>query len=953
MNRLTPHLICLTTALLFACSPKGGDSSPVSEPGMDLGLAETTDTVDAVAIDPDVVSVETVDGAPPAPGDAEVAQDAANPDDCLSNEAFFETQLWGPIFSISCVGCHNPAGLAKNTDMVFELADTPEAQAHNYDVAEAIALATYQGVPLLLLKPSNEHPDGHAGGKIAPAGSTTFATLETWVNRVQSDDPCEEGDAQGESCEAIVPGPPMLRLLNRAEYDRTIEDLFGFPSTWGSGLTPENVLHGFDNQAEALAVPALLAEQLRDAAEAIAGQAVADLESLLPCDPVADGEEECRDAFVSAVGKRAFRRPLTGTELARYGELHTLSAADDEFLGGVEAVVTALLQSPHFLYRRELGVAQEDGTYTLTPYEVASFLSYFLWGSMPDSELFERADDGTLPEAAVLSAQVDRLLADPKSEHSIERFALQWLGVDRLVNVPKDGLTYPEFGEAEREAMTHQSLARFQKVLGDEDGTFGDLLLGQEVIIDSSLADFYGLPEPATSPDGSGFGPVDTSATPYGGLLTDGGVLAIHAFSNGSSPIHRGKFVREQLFCQELPPPPPGIVAEPPAMDPNATTRERFSAHAQFDECAGCHRLMDPIGFALEHFDGVGRYRPDENGLAIDASGEILGTATTDGTFDGPDELAVLLSESAETRRCFAQQWLRYGYGMEVSAGMKCLLDDVAGTFADEGHRIRALLRALANSVHATTRADAVVLDLEPEPPAPTDPGDVADGGGDGDAGDAGSTADADAGGGDIGPTPENLTVEVTEESSWGGGHCDKVTVTNDGQSGVSWAVVLDVDGVITQAWETNYTTGDGAWVTFKGATWNHTLAPGESTSFGYCADTTIPGVMEPDAGQGEEDGESGDGGAGGDGGASPEVLDISVVAYTDWGTGYCANGSVTNDGEASTTWGFTWPVEGEIYNIWEATATTMGDQVYFTGVASNATLAPGATASFGFCANL
>jgi len=167
------------------------------------------------------------------------------------------------------------------------------------------------------------------------------------------------------------------------------------------------------------------------------------------------------------------------------------------------------------------------------------------------------------------------------------------------------------------------------------------------------------------------------------------------------------------------------------------------------------------------------------------------------------------------------------------------------------------------------------------------------------------------------------------------------VTVTNDGPSGVAWAVALDVGGVITQAWETNYTTGDAGWVTFKGAAWNHTLASGESTSFGYCADTTIPDVTDPD------------GADGGSAGTSPDDLNISIEAYTDWGTGYCANGSVTNDGAAATTWGFTWPVEGEIYNIWEATATPMGDQVYFTGVASNATLAPGATASFGFCANL
>ncbi len=933
MRRLSLPLAVLAAALLVACSPKESVSSPTLTPEPDV-----TPTLDALTVEVDGGQEDISDGGGAEVSDVAALQDTtdvADAEECLSNEAFFEAKIWGPIFSIGCVGCHNPAGLAKSTDMVFELGDTPGALAHNFAVAEAIALETYQGVPLLLLKPSNQHPDGHAGGEIAPAGSTTFATLEAWVKRVQSTDPCADEQANADVCESIAPGPPMLRLLNRAEYDRTIADLFGFPSSWGAGLTPENVLHGFDNQAEALTVPALLAEQLRDSAEAIATQAMGDLDTLLPCDPEADGEEACRDAFITAFGKRAFRRPMTALEVERYGELHSLTALDDGFSGGVEAVVAAVLQSPHFLYRRELGVAQEDGTYALTPYEVASFLSYFLWGTMPDAELFDRADDGTLTEDAVLAAQADRLLADPRSEHSVERFASQWLGIDRLMNIPKDEVSYPEFGEDERAGMIHQSMARFQKVVGDEEGTFADLLLGQEVIIDSNLAEFYGLPSPETSSDASGFGQVDTSATPYGGLLTDGGLLTSHAFANGSSPIHRGKFVREQLFCQELPPPPPGIVAEPPAMDPNATTRERFSAHAEFDECAGCHRLIDPIGFALEHFDGVGRYREDENGLTIDASGEIIGTATSDATFDGPEELALLLSESEETKRCFAQQWLRYGYGMEVSASMKCLLDDVAETFASEGHQIRALLRALAISPHATMRADPVVLELEPEVPGDLESGDVADGGSTDT--DAQSSDDADSGS-DVGPVPQELSVDVTQESSWGAGHCDKVTVTNDGAVGVSWSVELDVGGVITQAWETTYILGEETWVTFKGAAWNQTLAPGESTSFGYCADTTIPTVVDP---------------GGGEGGASPDDLSVNIEIYTEWGTGYCANGSVTNDGEAATTWGFSWPVEGEIYNIWEATATPMGDQVYFTGVASNASLAPGATASFGFCANL
>ena len=688
------------------------------------------------------------------------------------------------------------------------------------------------------------------------------------------------------------------------------------------------MLNGFDNQAEVLVVPSLLAEQVRDAGEAIAAQAMASSSALLDC----EAGEACRDAFIADFGKRAFRRPLTEVEVSRYVALHEATALDDGFLGGVELVITAMLQSPSFLYRRELGVAAGDGTYVLTAYEVASFLSYFLWGTMPDAALFGRADDGTLTDPEVLAAEVDRLLDDPRSAFSVERFARQWLDIERLPSVPKDQLTYPDFGAVEREAMTWQALSLVRGVVGSEEGTLTDLLTGQTVYVDEAMAAYYGLPAPEGPLDAAGFGAVDTSESPYGGVLTEGGILATHAFSNGSSPIHRGKFVREQLLCQELPLPPPGLVAEPPAMDPTATTRERFSAHSELEECAGCHRLMDPIGFAFEHFDGVGQHREDENGLPIDTSGEIVGTGYTNGTFEGTDELAGLLAGSPEVDRCFAQQWARYAYGMEVSATMSCMLDAIAGDFADSGRRVRALLRAVATSVHATTRTDAVIEVLEPEPPPTVTPPDL--------TADAGAESDAGTSTPDAGPVPDPMvSVVVDPQSEWGGGYCDTVTVTNDGQVATTWSITLDVAGVLTQVWEAQYTPlGDGQ-VAFHGAAWNHTLDPGAGTSFGYCADVTLAEVAAP-------------GGEPGGGGPSSEGLEVAVEIYTDWGPGYCANGSVTNVGDATTTWGFTWPVEGEIYTLWEANATTMGDEVTFTGVASNATLAPGATTTFGFCAN-
>jgi hypothetical protein len=957
MRRL--RLLGVALALAACGSDEVGPSDTVSavdgadasdQPGSDVtgGGSDTTgvnsDALDAPAEDTTSgpVTADTTQGLTDGGGgtaDAALSDGGGAPpeppegSDCLPNDAFFETALWAPIFSITCVGCHNPSGLAQASELVFDISDTPEGLAFNMAVAEQIALKTLQGVPVLLLKPSNQHPQGHAGGEVVSVGSPQYAALQSWVTRVNSDeDPCLDAEGSPEVCETTSPGPPMLRLMNRAEYDRTIEALFGFPSTWGAAFTPENVLNGFDNQAEVLVVPPLLAEQLRDAAEAIAAQALTEPQALLPCDP-SQGDATCRDAFITGFGARVFRRPLTEPEVNRYTALFDLTADEEGFSGAVELVITALLQSPSFLYRHELGVAQADGSYTLTPHEVASFLSYFLWGAMPDAELFARADDGTLTTPEVLAGEVDRLLADDRSAFSIERFTRQWLDIERLPSVPKDQLTYPEFTGVERESMGHQAVTLVHEVIGDEAGTLSQLLTGQEVYVDDPLAAFYGLPAPEGPLDDWGFGPVDATETPYGGLLADGGLLTTHAFSNGSSPIHRGKFVREQLLCQHLPLPPPGIVAEPPGMDPNATTRERFTAHSEMEECAGCHRLIDPIGFAFEHFDGVGRYRAEENGLPIDVSGEIVGTAYTNGTFEGTDELAELLAESPDVQRCFTQQWLRYAYGMEVSASMSCMLDALSEGFAEDGQRVRGLLRAVATSVHATTRMDAPIVVLEPEPPVVVE----ADAGGTSD--DASGAPDAQVEP-DAGPEPDPmLSVVVTHDSQWGAGFCDSVTVTNEGATSTTWSVSLEVGGVVTQVWEATYAVAGGGAVVFQGATWNHTLEPGASTSFGFCADVTISEVTEP----GDEPGP---------GGPTSEGLDFSVEIYTDWGGGYCANGAVANVGDAPTSWGFFWPADGEIYTVWEANAMAMGDEIYFTGVASNATLAAGESTTFGFCAN-
>ena len=255
---------------------------------------------------------------------------------------------------------------------------------------------------------------------------------------------------------------------------------------------------------------------------------------------------------------------------------------------GMALMIGGLLESPAFLYRSEIGAAAPAGTNPLTSYESARARAYFLWAAPPDDELWQAAAADQLRDAAVIATHARRMLASPRARASLDRFAGQWLDVERLATVAKDPMTYPELTPAVRAAMAEELYQRVASVV-QGGGTLPALLTGTTTFVDGPLAQFYGLPAPGTV-DGHGFGAVDAAGR--GGLLTSGAVLAVHARANSSSPIHRGKLVRERLLCQALPPPPPGVNAQPPALDPTLTTRERYAAHSQLITCSGCHALQ-------------------------------------------------------------------------------------------------------------------------------------------------------------------------------------------------------------------------------------------------------------------------------------------------------------------------------------------------------------------------
>ncbi len=526
-------------------------------------------------------------------------------------------------------------------------------------------------------------------------------------------DPPPTDEQPVERCEGpIEPGPAPLRRLTRVEYDNTVFQLLGDNTRPARAFPPDEEAGGFDNQAAALSVSPVLAEGHLTAAEELAARYV---ERRMPefggCAGSADAIDRnaCAAdarAFIQSFGLRAFRRPLTADEVRLHERLFaegvTLGDGPYDAAAGFTLVIEAMLQSPHFLYRVEFGdgVEVEDGVVGLTAYEMASRLSYLLWNTMPDQVLLDAAAAGALTDPSEIERQAARLAVAPRARAAVRDFHRQWLGLDEIGHIAslgKDTRVYPEYDEAVLPLLQEEAEAFIEHVVFDGAGTMEALFTAPYSMMNADLAAFYGLDQsglPARE-----FGPVELDESRYAGFLTQAGLLAHHAKPDGSSPVHRGLFVRERLLCQ-IPPPPPDIVPEAPLVDDTLTTRQQYAQHEADPLCAGCHRLMDDIGFGFEQFDGLGRYRETQNGQPIDATGVFNETIDIDGPFDGVVEMAHRLAESEQVRDCVVRQWFRYGHGRAETSADTCTMDTLSADFEASGRDIQSLLIAL-------TRTDA------------------------------------------------------------------------------------------------------------------------------------------------------------------------------------------------------------------------------------------------------
>jgi hypothetical protein len=453
------------------------------------------------------------------------------------------------------------------------------------------------------------------------------------------------------------PSAPVLRRLTAAQLENSIVDLFGADILLTRSIEPDLPSRGLIALGSSeTTISSWGVEQYEALAFDVAEQAMASpaLRAQLGAEEHQGlVDREAIGRFASQLAKRAWRRPATDEELAALVSTGTTAAAAlGDYHQGLELVIAAILQSPSFLFRVELG---NNGD--LDAYELATRLSYFLWNSTPDDELLAAADGGALLTEEGLRDQAERLLASPRARVGLRAFFSDVYVLQDLDHLDKDPDLFPHFNSDLGALAREETLRNLEALVFDEQGDFRDLFVREKTFVDRRLAALYGV----RAPSATGFGQV--VLPPEGGrrgLLGQVSVLALHAHPVSSSATLRGKFVREVLLCSVIPPPPVGVnTALPEPTGTALTLRDRVGEHLTSPNCRGCHLLMDPIGLALENFDGVGRWRDTDNGARIDASADLDGVAIADAW-----SLGQVLHDNPAVPQCLVRNIYRYATGV-------------------------------------------------------------------------------------------------------------------------------------------------------------------------------------------------------------------------------------------------------------------------------------------------
>jgi len=492
-----------------------------------------------------------------------------------------------------------------------------------------------------------------------------------------------------------------LRRLTKFEYATTVKDLLNVDPAPASELPDDEVTNAFDNNAVVQTVSALHAEKYVLVSEALAEAAVQNLAALTACDAATVGEDACALQFARQFGRRAFRRPLTTADETAFMAAYAAGKTGGTHAEGIEVMVRAALQSSNFLYRLETTTPPDPAAVLvpLSQFELASRLSFLIWSAGPDDALLDAAQAGSLATPAQVAAKAREMLASPKAHAAIAHFFDLWIGTHRLDITSKAAAEFPSFTPELKAAMMRETPAFVEHVLWSGDHMLSTLLTSPLAFVSGPLAAHYGVAAPAGSETVPQLVELP-AAQGRAGLLTQAGFLSAQAHPDQTSPVLRGKFVRTMLMCDPPDPPPDTVNVTLPMVDQAATARIRFSQHSADPMCAGCHTMMDPIGFTFEHFDATGAYRDTENGQPLDVSGEVFESAdpALSGPFVGVLELAQKLAASDQVRDCMATQWFRYGVGRTEVQPDSCSLGTLFDAFGATGGDVNELIVGLTQT---------------------------------------------------------------------------------------------------------------------------------------------------------------------------------------------------------------------------------------------------------------
>lgn len=545
-------------------------------------------------------------------------------------------------------------------------------------------------------------------GEMPPAGSPGLsdpekATLQRWLDSRPGRDLCSQ--LASDETKSWYQGRVMSRRLTRSEYDRIVSALFraelrpsaSFPSDGAGG-------EGFDTTGDTLFTSPIHVERYLVAAADLVDRflvperptdpaVVAGWERWVGPDFAAAGQGWMR-AKLSHFADEAWRRPPSPAELDALCDLAAAAEGTDPLVGMREAF-TAVLASPHFLFVVEPSPGG-DGVKPLTPRQLATRLSLFLWSSLPDATLLAVAADGRLTDEAVLRDQVRRMLADERSKGLAEDFGMQWLDLRNFAQrVAPDPAVFPAF-DAALAADVREEVVRVVHRVFRDDRSLVELVDAPRTPLTPRLAAHYGIAVPPSSA-ADGWVDVPLSDRRRGGVLTTAAVLAGTSYPRRTSPVLRGQWVLQQVLGAKVPPPPPGVppLDEAAAEATGRTLRQRLEAHRANPTCASCHDRMDPLGFGLENYDAIGRWRTEDAGQPIDASGSL----PPQGAFEGPEELkSRLLARQDEFQRTFARKLLGYALGRGLDEFDQCVVDRTLERLAAADNRASVLVEEIVAS---------------------------------------------------------------------------------------------------------------------------------------------------------------------------------------------------------------------------------------------------------------